>query len=390
VTDRTPIQDGRGHDGQHYAAMAADERCDEPFIPISPYCYRLLTPAVVSLLPGPVVGRFLVFNFFTWWAVLVAWHLLARRTGLDPAPAMFGTLILATCAWGPMNAFYNPCYVDPSMHLFVIVGLNLMLSGSAWFAVLLPISMLQREQAAVILFVSAIIWEVHGTGWSRGKTVRYGLIAAACAAVYGLLHIGITPTGGTSLTPWATAFQVARWLFDDPTYILISCCGIAYALGVPLLGLVILSEARRYAARHRWPEYFLALCALSVFGGSDKARLVFLAAPVVLLAFVHGLRGLGGKRELITVLVGLFMVHLYVQFPPSLMIDGGRLIAPLVDDPDRGTHVASWILASHWPVSLSRVALHLALSLGSAGSILLVMQYEQRRGRILSPAASAG
>lgn len=287
-----------------------------------------------------------------------------------------------------MNTFHNPCYVDPLMYLFVIVGLNWMLTGNPWFAVLVPISMLQREQTAVVLLVSAIVWEVHRYGWSRGKTLRYGLIVAACAAVYGALHYYITPQGGTTMTPWATAFQVARWLFDDPKYILISCSAVVYALGLPLMGLILMPAARRFLTQNRWPEYFLFLCLLSLFGGSDKGRLVFLAQPVVVLAFVHGIGSLAHKRELGIVLVGLLLVHVYAQFPPSLMADGGRLIAPLVDTPERGTHVASWILESYWPSSLFSVVLHLMASLGLAGAILWVIDHERRRSQTTPPTPS--
>lgn len=381
VTGQTPVHDGRGHDGHNYAAMAADERYDEPFIPISPYCYRVLTPILVSLLPGPVVSRFLCFNFVTWWAALVAWHLLARRTGVDYTHAMFGTLILATCAWGPMNAFYNPCYIDPLMYLFVIVGLILMLTDSVWLAILLPVSMLQREQTAVVLLASAVVWEVHRHRWSRGRALRYGLVAAACAAVFGVLRYAVTPVDGANMTPWETARLVAAWLIGDPSYILISCLAVAYALGVPLIGLILLPEARRYLTRNRWPEYFLFLCFLSLLGGSDKARLVFLAQPVVLLAFVRGIRGPSDKPVPVIVLAGLFITHLYVQLPPFLMVEGRQLIAPLVDDPDRGTHVASWTLPSYWPVSLTTVALHLVSSLALAGSILWLVNIRQRRHR---------
>ena len=44
-----------------------------------------------------------------------------------------------------------------------------------------------------------------------------------------------------------------------------------------------------------------------------------------------------------------------MQFPPALSFIDGRLAAPLVDDPDRGTHLASGIIPAVWPVPLADI-----------------------------------
>lgn len=366
VTGRTPTNDGRGHDGKSYAAMSNDETLVEPFIAKAPYCYRLLTPGLASLLPGPVVTRFVTLNTIAWLAALVGWHLLARRTGLGVAPSAFGSLILGCSAWGPMNAFYNPCYVDPMMHLFVILGLNLMLSRSRWLAVLLPLSVLQREQTAGLILICAVVHDWHLGRLTRRRAVWHGGILAACAAVYIAVRLAIQPTSGSADNP----FTVASWLIHEPTYPAISIMAVIYALGVPLVGLAVLPGARAYIRQHRWPLYFLYLCLLSLFGGSDKARLAFVAQPVLVLLLMHGLGRIANRRTLGIVLAGLLATHLYLQFPPGLMTAGGRLIAPLIDDPDRLTHVASWTISSHWPIGLLTVAAHLVLSVCLAGVVL--------------------
>jgi hypothetical protein len=376
VTGRTPAHDGCGHDGIHYAAMADAQTDPTIASPPAPYCYRVLTPLLASWMPGKGVQRFALLNFLTWWAALTAWYVLARRTGLDQSLATLGTLVLATCAWGPMNGFYNPCYVDPLMHLFIILGLILMLSGSAWPAVLIPLSMLQREQTAVVLWVCSVVLDVHRSGWSRRGLARHGLILAACAAVFVGLRLVVQPGEGTQTSLWQTATQVARWWIDDPMYIVLTGLAILYSLSVPLIGVALLPGARRYIKTQRWPEYFLALSVLSLLGGSDKGRLIFLAQPVIILACLHGLRSLPETRRPLIALAGLLIVHLFVQFQPSMMVVDGKLVAPLVDDPDRGTHAASWVLGSYWPVHMSDVAAHVLSSLGLAGMLLWWMRRE--------------
>ena len=453
LTGRTPVNDGRGHDGRFYAAMAADEGLKDSLVGVSPYCYRILTPMLARLLPGGVVERFVALNLVTWLATLVAWHILARRSGLPRVLAVFGALLYAASAWGPMNAFYNPCYVDPLMHLFLVVGLLLMLGRSRWLLVLLPIAVMQREQAAVMLLICAAVhhwmggmsagegvdttasgsWPpaaplgLRAHGCSHGRRGRRPLhravvarldrrgielvfAALACVFVFVGLRMTIRPVGGTAPAPWTTAFAVAFNLYDNPRYLAGSVLAVAYALGVPLTGALLLPGARGYLQRHRWPLYFLFLCLLSLFGGSDKARLAFAAMPVLLLLMLHGLRDLiepgpnndtpvsiaagmatvsRAGRPVLLLLAGLLIVHIHGQFPPALMHLDGHLIAPLIDDPDRGTHLASGIIPAVWPVSLGMVGAHLALTMSLAAIVFCAARIDRAGlGGVLDRAAT--
>ncbi|MBN2561502.1 MAG: hypothetical protein JXQ75_11290 [Phycisphaerae bacterium] len=379
MTGLTPKHDGRGHDGIYYAAMARDEARAESFVPVAPYCYRVLTPLLSTCLPGPVVWRFRLLNLVTWASVLIVWHLLARRIGLSRSFAMFGGLLLATSAWGPAFAFYCPCYIDPLMYLFVLVGLNLMLARrTRWLAVLLPIAMLQREQCAIV-WVCALVYEIKSVGWSRRLAWRYGLTLAACAGVWAALRLVITPIGSTTGAPWNVAFAVAGWLLTDPGYLFKSVLGVVYALGLPLVGLVLLPGARRYVREHRWVLYYLVCCLLSLLGGSDKARLAFLAQPVLLLVFLHGLQPLLSRPGARIVPAVLLVVHLYAQFPPSLMLSGGVLDAPLVDTMERSSHGATVYEQGHWPVPMAVIAGHVALSVAFMSAMLMALLPDARR-----------
>lgn len=378
ATGRTPKFDGRGYDGRFYAAMSSDESRTEPFIPVAPYCYRVLTPLLVAQLPGPVVERFRWFNLFTWFGVLIAWHGLARRTGLSPRLCLLGGLIFTFSAWGPVFSFYTPCYIDPLMYLLILIGLNLILAGrTGWLAVLLPVAMLQREHCA-ILWVCALVYEGQMRGYSRPLLTRYGLMLLPCAGVFVALRVAIPPLMVTTDPPWLVAIAVVRWLIRDPDYLLKSLLAILYAVGVPLVGWAILPASRRFVQRHMWARLFLLLAALSMLGGSDKARLVFPAQSVLIIVLLHGLAGLRVVPGLKTAAAALLFVHIYVQFPPPLMLIDGVIDAPLIDTVERATHGANRYYASHHPVALSVIAAHLAFSLGFASVLLGTMRYEAR------------
>jgi len=360
ITAITPERDGRGHDGRYYAMMSADERHASPYIPVAPFCYRVMTPALASYLPGPVVWRFRTINALAWWAALIAFHLLVRQCGLSKVAAYIGCGFLATCAWGPIAGLYNPCYVDPLMYLFVFMGLILMIRRSAWLAVLLPIAMLQREQILIVWACSLAIAAAGGIRSLTHRQIAYHAgILAACMAIYAALRGWIPPVFSTAPAPWVVAAGVLKWMYEDPSYAVKSALAILYAVGLPAIAVACLPDARAWMRSQRWPIAYVAIAALSILGGSDKARLIFLAVPVLIIAMLHGWVALPQHVRRIGLAATACLLHVYFQLPPHLMIAGGRIIAPLVDEMDRGTHGANALHGpGWWPVDLSTVALH--------------------------------
>lgn len=356
----TPERDGRGHDGRYYAMMAGDEQHTESFIPVAPFCYRLITPGLASLLDGPVVGRFRVVNAIAWWAALLAFHVLIRQCGLSKTAAYIGCAMLATCAWGPIAGLYNPCYVDPFMYVFVFAGLILMLRRSMWLVVLLPIAMLQREQVLIVWACSLFIAAAGGIrSLSRRQIMFHTSVLFACMLFYAGARWWIQPIFSTAAAPWAVAASVIKWLFEDAGYAVKSALAIVYALGLPAIAVLCLPEARSWMHAQRWPIAYTALAVLSVLGGSDKARLVFLATPVLIIAMLHGWSRLPDYARRPGLAATACLLHVYFQLPPHLMFRGGLIQAPLIDEMDRGTHGANFLHGpGWWPVEMSTVALH--------------------------------
>ena len=356
----TPERDGRGHDGRYYAMMAGDERHTESFIPVAPFCYRVITPALASLFEGPVVWRFRVVNAIAWCGALLAFHLLIRQCGQSKTAAYIGCGMLATCAWGPIAGLYNPCYVDPLMYLFIFAGLILMLRRSAWLAVLLPIAMLQREQV-LIVWASSLTIAAAGNirSLSRRQFVFHASVLFTCMLVYAGLRGWIQPIFSTAAAPWAVAASVIKWLFEDAGYAVKSALAIVYALGLPAIAVICLPGARTWMRTQRWPVAYAVLAGLCLLGGSDKARLVFLAIPVLIIAMLHGWTHLPQHARRAGLAATACLLHVYFQLPPHLMFAGGLIQAPLIDEMDRGTHGANFLHGpGHWPVELSAVALH--------------------------------
>lgn len=356
----TPERDGRGHDGRYYAMMAGDESHASPFIPVAPFCYRLLTPSLASLLDGGVVWRFRVINAIAWWAALLAFHVLIRQCGLSRTAAYIGCAMLATCAWGPIAGLYNPCYVDPLMYFFIFAGLILLHRRSMWLVMLLPIAMLQREQVLIVWACSlslAAVGDIRSI--SRRAAIHHALVLFACMLVYASLRWWIEPVFSTAAAPWAVAASVIKWLFEDAGYAVKSVLAIIYALGLPSIAALCLPDARAWMREQRWPLAYVVVAGLCIFGGSDKARLVFIATPVLIIAMLYGWSHLPDFARRPSLAATTLLLHVYYQLPPHLMFAGGKIIAPLVDEMDRGTHGANFLHGpGWWPIEVPAVALH--------------------------------
>lgn len=374
----TPERDSRGHDGRYYAMMSGDERHAEEFIPVAPFCYRLITPALASCLDGPVVWRFRVVNAIAWWAAMLAFFVLIRECGLSNTSAYFGCGVLATCAWGPIAGLYNPCYVDPLMYFFIFAGLTLLLRRSPWLMVLLPIAMLQREQVLIVWACSLAIAATGGIrSLSRRAIAHHAMLLIACMLIYVGLRWCIKPIYSTAAAPWAVAASVIKWWLEDPGYLVKSILAIVYALGLPAIAVATLPEARAWMRAQCWPVAYAILAGLSILGGSDKARLVFLATPVLIIAMLHGWARLPNHARRAGLTFTACLLHVYFQLPPHLMFRDGRIQAPLIDEMDRGTHGANFLHGlGWWPVEMSTVALHV---LGCAALCWVLGQVAQRK-----------
>jgi hypothetical protein len=234
--------------------------------------------------------------------------------------------------------------------------------------------MLLREQCAIV-WVCSLADALRRHGPTARVLGRHALMLAGCAAVYVGLRLAISPIFETAAAPWRVVCSVWYWMLIDPRYVLVSVLAILYALGLPLMAWFTFPAVRQTLHAWGWPKYYLLLSVCSIFCGSDKARLVFLAQPVLILLMMHGLPTSAGRSVRWLAAVAILLAHVFVQFPPSAMIVNGRLQGPLIDEMDRGTHGANIVHGpGYFPIALTDVALHLAVSLGLACLLLLILR----------------
>ncbi len=335
------------------------------FARMAPWCHRILTPLVVSRLPGPVPDRFLVVNVACWLGAAILLHLLARRLGADEACATLAVALMLTSYWGPRFSFHSPCYVEPMMMLFVAGGLLLVERNAHWsLALLVPVALLQRPQSAVLV-VCALVRDVQERRLDAGRFASYALMAALVVSSQAILHQAVVPLNAASEPgPVRTALEILEKLVRDPDYALRALLGVGVSLGVMPFVALALPGARRVLVERGWLLALVLFGLVSLLGGVDKARLAFLIAPALVLAIAVGLPARESARA-------WWMAALLVVFAHALTQ------SPWIDLLDRDVYLNA-LAPVHGPAP---DAGRIALTLGGAGVVAAGIARRGLRGK---------
>jgi hypothetical protein len=369
ATPAVPLHDGFDYDGRFYAAMAGDPRLDPDLARVEPFCYRVLTPWLAARLPGPMRERFVALDFASWLGTALLLHALARRLGADAKAAYLAVgLLLATFA-GPRFAFYSPYYTEPLMMCLIAFGLLCVERG--WFAalvLLVPLAILQRPQTLVLAACSAVAdWQARR--FTAARLAGYGLMLGAALEVRRAVGRSVEP-----LNHYAELFavrEIALRLAEDPEFRLRSALGAGIGLGVAAVAVAALPGARRLLLERRHLLAYLLLGLLSLLGGYDKMRPVFILAPAWALALAVGFARLGlGGRAFAAMALGLSAAHLLTQAPWTDLADGEAYLNALVPEaaPDPDAKGIALRLAAGNALALATLVLARRFGAGGRGS----------------------
>lgn len=282
ATTPTTHEGGWDADGRHYAAMAGVEGFSIHIGQVGPWCYRILTPAIVALLPLEPMGGFTLVTFVANVANLVLLDLLLLGAGISGRRARLVALALWTTSfWTLRFSFYSPAYIDAPTITVLLAGLVLALRRR-WFGCLLvfTVGVLQKESLAAFALAPAVmVWQDQHLGWFHRRLVALGF----------------------GVAPFAVAWAI-RWAIDAPGFstwtvlqgelrALASAAGMldltaAMFAGLGLLPAVVLVGWRSVLGlgrRHAGLAVAAVVAASTVVGGVDKSRPFLYLLPLVLL-----------------------------------------------------------------------------------------------------------
>lgn len=285
----TPLIDNNGGldtDGVIYASMAGMEGLDSRAARVAPWCYRVLTPWLASLLPLETIQAFKALGLVTNALCLVLVYLLLRHSGMSHRVALLGQLWYGGIFWTLKFSFYSPCYIDDQTQLFLLTVLLLLVLRRYWFVpAVLALGVLQKE-SLVALIPLAQVARTCDTGWRTRGSLTYALaLVALPAASLFAVRSAVTPLNdfdlfgewGIDLRPLVDAGFWPRFL-------------LAVFSGLGMLPVVVAARGRRALALLRRNPLWLTLAVVStamLFGGMDKSRLFLYLAPVMIWLVSH-------------------------------------------------------------------------------------------------------
>lgn len=245
-----------------------------------PFRYRLLTPALVSLVPAGANVQYILGHMIL--SPLVFWLIWRWARGVvGDLVAVFGCLYVAV----HMLVFF-PRY---TYGLYNIVEIGLMAVGMIWlqkrgggigYAVLVAVGTLNRETTGLLLLLLVVTHD-----WRKWSSV--GFAAAAFAAVYfGLrLVLGDPGSGWTVSAVFQNNLTAGRLTISMVSYLALVPAALLTANGWRIAGD---ADKRRFIMVGI-PYAILALA----YGHWDEIRLML---PVLMLTMPIALAGITSKQ----------------------------------------------------------------------------------------------
>lgn len=317
TTSIPPALAGCAYDGEFYGAMAAPLSSDAWHVYQAPWCWRVLTPYFISLLPWPVFESFLASNLVFNWLnlVLVGW--LAQRVCSSRSAGVGAMLLYAGVFWSIKFSFYCPCYIDVQTQTVFLGALCLMeLKRYRALVFFIALGALQKESALLLAPVAAV--QHYSVKHDRKAALLYlVLILAAAAAALALVRVSIAPVN-QYLSEGAFRQQLAadlQSLFELRARIFTNVTS-----GLGLLWLIVIWRARALADFIRKNPHWAALILLGIlplFAGTDKGRFFLYMLPAITILAVAGIKPIlerleRGERRVVIWAALTLVIHFYI------------------------------------------------------------------------------
>lgn len=365
----TPLVEAYGgfdYDGRFYGAISGSTLFDPEMATQAPWCWRILTPGFVSLLPWSTIDSFRIVGFVSNWLTLALLFQLLRRYALSARSATVGVLLYAGVFWALKFSWFAPAYVDFQAQTLLVALLLSLASERFWVAVVVfTVGALQKESLLLFLPTALFaLWRTPTTARRQRVLVAVAMIVAPALTLM-IVHRAIRPTNDYSSLQ-ALLFNLngltsARWWL-----ILLH----AAMSGLGLLPAILLLNLRAVVRRIReQPMLLLAILTGvgALFGGVDKSRIFLSMLPAVVVVAASVLRDSADRGGLVTVWLAVtLLVHWYI----------GNLLSPM----GSFEHYLDRMAPEHAPAT-SRAFLQLFLAL-SAGWALLSVGWKSMRPKM--------
>jgi len=287
----TPIVElnrGFDSDGVHYGAMAGEASFPSIVGQIAPWCYRILTPYIASLLPYQTLSNFRVLAFLSNVLSIVIFALILQVLRFPFATRLFGILLYTGSFWTLKFSFYSPAFIDYQTQLLLLLIIYFTIRR---LYVPLPflflIAALQKESLAaysVFSVVHLLRYDDRSRTWIRAALVLAILVVpfATLFIVRSVIDAPNPQSPRVILKHLGRALDLRFW----PVLLQAAFSGLGV---IPVVLLVNYQSWVRFLRRHsEWVVYALISLAF-LFGGADKARLFLYVLPLAAILAVRSI-----------------------------------------------------------------------------------------------------
>jgi hypothetical protein len=291
-TDLHWVADG---DQARYLAMATHPFSMDALVREPPFCWRILVPLIVYILPVPAPAA---FWFLTVFALVVAtlaleWFLL----GLDLPPAAASAGGFAFVLLGPATGFtlWDYMLVDPAAFALLALALALAVHrrGPLLLATLLVFA--ATKETALIGAGFGVFWAVEKRDWKLLRWAVGGLVGVIGVII--LIRLAIPANAPYSyLTEMQNihAKYTPTWsAFEQQT--ILSGTVDAWNILLPLAILQVIHRPRVWRSLAFVSVLVITYAQLII--AANTARLVVYAFPVVIAAAVFEVEYLAGRLQ---------------------------------------------------------------------------------------------
>ncbi len=181
----------------------------------APFCYRILTPSIIYLLPlDPLIGYWLFTFICIFITALLFFHYL-KLLGFKNFYALIGTIIFLVSVPN-FYLFYYTIFVDPLQYLLFLIGCIILLNISRGkikgtkeiilMMLILGIGILNKETIIFLIPIYAMITK----GYKGYKIIKTIIISIPPTIIYLFLRSFIPYSGSTYENIWI-GYHIAHW-----------------------------------------------------------------------------------------------------------------------------------------------------------------------------------
>jgi hypothetical protein len=273
---------GLSGDEPFYVRMATHPGGPHTF----PYAYRVVLPWLVHVVP---VGQATAFRCLAWLAIAASGavlYMLLEHFAVGPRLAaalcvgfvLSPTLLVALLRGGRS--------VDPLSTLAMMLGcLFVVRRARLALAVTLFVAIGVKETTVLLVPLAYAVWAARP--FDRAALRDTALVALAPLVALLLLRAGVTAVGSGYTPQYSGSFLHTRWGVLREALSLVELRRLAYTFGPLWIAAAFALRSERFARRGL---VLVGCCALSLTVSFDTGRVMFIAAPVVVVAAALAVR----------------------------------------------------------------------------------------------------